>query len=251
MTNTTRDSAGDVTKVIKNWHDGSTTTYTYDPKTGDRRVTEQQEDGKVISDETIKSGDSSVTLSDGHGGTIVVKIDDSDALPTITHYPASYNVAVDTPTDEPTDEPDKPVKITKQWPDGSKIIYTYDPLTTKRIIRELRNGYLIEQQVIAPGSLRTVLPDGKGGVIVVQFDKSGMVPFFTRQAANELNSRYSQPSAISNAGYTRNLAETKRAHAQREKKLPQTGQKNENFLVYLGEILLALLAVPFVFRRRR
>ncbi|HJE86636.1 LPXTG cell wall anchor domain-containing protein [Levilactobacillus brevis] len=76
------------------------------------------------------------------------------------------------------------------------------------------------------------------------------MPFFTRQTANELNSRYSQPSAISNAGHARNLAETKRTHIQQEKKLPQTGQKNENFLIYLGEVLLALLAVPFVFRRR-
>jgi hypothetical protein len=253
VTVTEKDSTGNVTKVIKKWNDGSITTYTYNPTnptTGEREVTEQQADGKIVSDKSFDPGDSSVTLPDGNGGTIVVKIDKSDTQPTITHYPASHNVVVDTPTDESTSEPEKPVTITKQWPDGSKIIYTYDPVTTKRLIRELRNGYLIEQQAVAPGSLRTILSDNNGGVIIVQFDKSGTVPFFTRQTANEMNDRYSQSATISNAGHTRNLAETKRVHGQQEKKLPQTGQENESSLVRLGELLLTLLAVPFIFRRR-
>ncbi|TGD17967.1 MBG domain-containing protein [Levilactobacillus suantsaiihabitans] len=253
VTTTTKDSTGNVTKVIKKWNDGSITTYTYNPTnptTSVREVTEQQADGKIVSDKSFDPGDSSVTLPDGNGGTIVVKIDKSDTQPTITHYPASHNVVIDTPTDESTGEPEKPVTITKQWPDGSKIIYTYDPVTTKRLIRELRNGYLIEQQAVAPGSLRTILSDNNGGVIIVQFDKSGTVPFFTRQTANEMNDRYSQSATISNAGHARNLAETKRVHGQQEKKLPQTGQENESSLVRLGELLLTLLAVPFIFRRR-
>ncbi|NLR09194.1 hypothetical protein HEQ50_04220 [Lactobacillus sp. ZJLC28-8] len=256
VTTATKDSTGDVTKVIKVWNDGSTTTYTYDPKTGERTVTEQK-DGKIVSEQTMNPGDSNVTLPDGDGGTIVVKINESDTLPTITHYPASHNVAVDVPVDEPTDEPaneptnepEKTVKITKQWPDGSKIIYTYDPATAKRIIRELRNGYLVEQRTIASGSPFVVLPDGKGGIIIVRFDELGMITSFTRQAADEISSRHSQSLAISNAERARNTG-TKHMPVQQESELPQTGQKNEGFWAHLGEILLVLLTVPFAFRRR-
>jgi len=182
VTATTKDAAGNIVKVTKQWPDGSETIYTNDPATGKRTISEQK-NGKTVDQRTLAPGDTEVTLPDGAGGRTVIEFSQSATMPTFTHYPASYDVA-------PTDDADTTMKITKQWPDGSSVIYTYDPITGKRIINELRNGHVIEQRTIAPGALLAILSDGMGGETIVKFDASGTVPTFTRQLAGAANSRH-------------------------------------------------------------
>jgi len=207
VTATTTDTDGDIVKVAKQWTDGSETIYAYDPATGQRTVTEQR-DGKTVDQQTIVPGASSVTLSDGAGGTATVKFAQSaDAMPTFTQAPASHSAGVSVPTN--TDADKKPVKVTKQWPDGIQVIYTYDPMSGQRTVQELKKGKLIAQRTMASGDLDAILPDGMGGTTTVKFDESGTEPIFTRQLADKINSRKAtsrkKPSkkSLKNAGATR------------------------------------------------
>ncbi|MFC6260538.1 MBG domain-containing protein [Levilactobacillus fujinensis] len=221
VTTTTKDAAGNIVNVTKQWTDGSGTTYTYDPTTGKRTIGERK-NGKTVDPRTVAPGESEVTLPDGTGGETIVKFGPSETMPTFTHYSASYDTTA-------TNESDKIVTITKQWPDGSKVVYTYDPITGKRIISELRDGYLVEQRTIAPGSLLAILPDGMGGVTIVKFDASGTVPSFTRQTADETNSRQatSRKKVLKNAGVSKQENSPKRmptSKAQLQNKINRHGQ---------------------------
>ncbi|KRK87964.1 hypothetical protein FC99_GL000770 [Levilactobacillus koreensis JCM 16448] len=209
VTATTKDTDGDIVKVAKQWTDGSETIYAYDPTTGQRTVAEQR-DGKTVDQQTIVSGASAVTLSDGAGGTATVKFAQSaDAMPTFTHAPASHSTGVSVPTNNDADK--KAVKVTKQWPDGIQVIYTYDPMSGQRTVRELKKGKLVAQRTMASGDVDAILPDGMGGTTTVKFDGSETEPIFTRQLADKINSRKvtsrkkTSKKSLKNAGATRNL----------------------------------------------
>ena len=295
VTATTKNVAGDIVKVDQKWKDGSETIYTNDHG---KQMVDELRNGKSVAQKQLeqqpvdpKNPDapraSEVTLSDGAGGTVTVKLDQPDAAPTFTHAPAVFSAGVNAPAKDA----DKVVKITKKWPDGLKVVYTYDPVSGQRIISELKNGKLIEQRAIEPGAVQAALPDGKGGSTIVKFDKTGTVPTFTRQLADKATSRKgtSGKKAVKKAAANKgqNLRKqsaavkplvqsgttqrgvnkafagdtvatepvqsqqlTKEQQAnQQETELPQTGQKNESFLAQLGAILLALLVTPFVRRR--
>ena len=273
---TTIDGNGDVIKVVKPWTDGSQTIYTFDPATGDRMVTEQR-NGKTVEQKPIVPG-TPVTLSDGAGGTATVKFGDSDTTPTFTHNPAA-----------PAPVADKVVKVTKQWPDGLQVIYTYDPTSGSRTVSELRDGKLVDQQTIEPGALSVTLPDGKDGSTIIKFDKTGTVPTFTRQLADKINTNThkvtsrkkagsakaknlrkqaaaAKPLALSGTnryrvsgasaadivatGRTQSQQMTKLQQAsQQGTELPQTDEKDQGSLVALGLLMLSGLMVPF--RRKR
>uniref|UniRef100_UPI0021C2A136 LPXTG cell wall anchor domain-containing protein n=1 Tax=Levilactobacillus humaensis TaxID=2950375 RepID=UPI0021C2A136 len=276
VTATTTNADGVIVKVAKKWRDGSETAFTYDPTTDQRMVTELR-NGKTVEQKPVDPDAPEVTVSDGAGGTATVKFSDSDPVPTFTHTPAVVTV--------PTKDADKTVKITKKWPDGLQVVYTYDPVSGKRIIRELKDGNLIEQRTIKSGALSATLPDGKGGSTTIKFDKTGTAPTFTRQLADKVNvhkvtsRKKAQKKAQKKAGTTNgkslgnqsaavkplaqsetNLHDvnealagdtvvTGRVDSQQQTELPQTDEKNEGFLVALGLLLSSTLLVPF--RRKR
>uniref|UniRef100_UPI0013DE2E06 LPXTG cell wall anchor domain-containing protein n=1 Tax=Levilactobacillus yonginensis TaxID=1054041 RepID=UPI0013DE2E06 len=295
VTATTKNVAGDIVKVDQKWKDGSETIYTND--NGKQMVSELR-NGKSVAQKPLEQQPvdpdnpdatrlSEVTLPDGAGGTVTVKLDQPDAAPTFTHAPAVFSAGVNAPAKDA----DKVVKITKKWSDGLKVVYTYDPVSGQRIISELKNGKLIEQRAIEPGAVKAALPDGKGGSTIVKFDKTGTVPTFTRQLAAKVAGRKvtsrkkAAKKATANKGQNlrkqsaavKPLAQSGTTHRgvnqavagdtvatepvqsqqltkeqqanQQETELPQTGQKNESFLAQLGAILLALLVTPFVRRR--
>ncbi|MFC6206391.1 MBG domain-containing protein [Levilactobacillus tongjiangensis] len=193
VTATTKNVAGDIVKVDQKWKDGSETIYTND---NGKQLVSELRNGKSVAQKPLeqqpvdpKNPDaprvSEVTLSDGAGGTVTVKLDQPDAAPTFTHAPAVFSAGVNAPAKDA----DKVVKITKKWSDGLKVVYTYDPVSGQRIISELKNGKLIEQRAIEPGAVQAALPDGKGGSTIVKFDKTGTVPTFTRQLADKATSR--------------------------------------------------------------
>ncbi|WP_125546814.1 MBG domain-containing protein [Levilactobacillus lindianensis] len=272
VTATTTDADGVIVKVAKKWRDGSETAFTYDPTTKQRMVTELRNE-KTVDQKTIDPDASEVTVSDGAGGTATVKFSDSDPVPTFTHTPAVVTV--------PTKDTDKAVKITKKWPDGLQVVYTFDPVSGQRIIRELKDGKLVEQRTIKPGALSATLPDGNGGSTTIKFDETGAVPTFTRQLADKVNLRKvtsrKKASKKSDANKGKNLSKqsaavkplaqsetnlhgvnealagdtvvTGRVQSQQQTELPQTDEKNEGFLVALGLLLSSTLLVPF--RRKR
>ena len=281
ITTTTKDANGNVIKVTEQWTDGSVTTYTYDPATGKRVVTEQR-DGKVVDQQTIDPDATKATLSSGAGVETIVNAGQPGSQPTFEHETIktttdkSGNVTATT-----TDANGNAVKVTKQWTDGSKTIYTYDPATGKRTVTEQRDGKTVDQQTIDPNASQVTLVDGAGGKVIVNLGKAGAEPSFTRQLAAQTGRRQvtvqkaginqgkraskqakpvaqgkkSAQSATTNevAG---DVAVTGRVQAQpraksnqKQTELPQTGQKNESLLAEVGVVLLALLAVPFIRRR--
>ncbi|WP_367296083.1 MBG domain-containing protein [Levilactobacillus yonginensis] len=295
VTATTKNVAGDIVKVDQKWKDGSETIYTND---NGKQLVSELRNGKSVAQKPLEQQPvdpdnpdatklSEVTLPDGAGGTVTVKLDQPDAAPTFTHAPAVFSAGVNAPAKDA----DKVVKITKKWSDGLKVVYTYDPVSGQRIISELKNGKLIEQRAIEPGAVQAALPDGKGGSTIVKFDKTGTVPTFTRQLAakvagrkvtsrkkavkkvtankgqnlrkqsaavkplvqSETSHRYVNEALAGDTvatGHTQSQQLTKQQLAnQQQTELPQTGQKNESFLAQLGAILLALLITPFVRRR--
>ncbi len=281
VTTTTKDADGNVIKVTEQWTDGSVTTYTYDPATGKRVVTEQR-DGKVVDQQTIDPDATKATLSSGAGVETIVNAGQPGSQPTFEHETIktttdkSGNVTATT-----TDANGNAVKVTKQWTDGSKTIYTYDPATGKRTVTEQRDGKTVDQQTIDPNASQVTLVDGAGGKVIVNFGKAGTEPSFTRQLAAQTGRRQvtvqkaginqgkraskqakpvvqgkkSAQSATTNevagdvAVTGRVQAQPKAKSNQKQTELPQTGQKNESLLAEVGVVLLALLAVPFIRRR--
>ena len=291
VTATTKDSDGNIVKVAQQWKDGSETIYTNDH--GTQMVTEQR-NGKTVAQKTIEqpvvdpdnpdaTKASEVTLSDGAGGTATIKLG-QDGVPTFTHAPAVYSGGVSAPTSDTA--ADKIVTFTKQWSDGLQVVYTYDPVSGKRMIQELDNGKLVEQRTITPGVLLAVLSDGKGGSTTIEFDADGAVaPTYSRRldAVSHYGASQKKPTKKIDAAQNNNgrkqaaaakpLAQnetTRRVNGalaakavatshesqqdgqpaeQQSTELPQTGQKNEGFLAQLGALLLALLITPFVRRR--
>ncbi|WP_057706551.1 MBG domain-containing protein [Lactiplantibacillus xiangfangensis] len=281
VTTTTKDANGNVIKVTEQWTDGSVTTYTYDPVTGKRVVTEQR-DGKVVDQQTIDPDATKATLSSGVGVETIVNAGQPGSQPTFEHETIktttdkSGNVTATT-----TDANGNAVKVAKQWTDGSKTIYTYDPATGKRTVTEQRDGKTVDQQTIDPNASQATLVDGAGGKVIVNFGKAGAEPSFTRQLAAQTGRRQvTVQKAGINQGKRANkqakpadqgkknvqsatanevagdVAVTGRVRSQQKAKsnqkqteLPQTGQKNENVLAEIGVVLLALLAVPFIRRR--
>ncbi len=280
VTTTTKDADGNVIKVTEQWTDGSVTTYTYDPVTGKRVVTEQR-DGKVVDQQTIDPDATKATLSSGAGVETIVNAGQPGSQPTFEHETIktttdkSGNVTATT-----TDANGNAVKVTKQWTDGSKTTYTYDPATGKRTVTEQRDGKTVDQQTIDPNASEVTLVDGAGGKVIVNFGKAGAEPSFTRQLAatgrrqvtvqkaddnqGKRASKQAKPvvqgkksaqSATTNevagdvAVTGRVQAQPKAKSNQKQTELPQTGQKNESLLAEVGVVLLALLAVPFIRRR--
>ncbi|MFD1454471.1 DUF5776 domain-containing protein, partial [Levilactobacillus lanxiensis] len=212
VTATTKNVAGDIVKVDQKWKDGSETVYT---NANGKQMVSELRNGKPVAQKPLeqqpvdpKNPDapkvSEVTLPDGAGGTVTVKLDQDqpNATPTFTHAPASYSAGVSAP--DSTTAADKVVKITQKWPDGLQVVYTYDPVSGDRIVRELKNGKLIVQRAIEPGALLAVLPDGKGGSTTVKFGKNGAAaPTFKRQLAGKATAigRYAAVYAIKKIGF--------------------------------------------------
>ncbi len=289
VTATTTDTDGNIVKVAQQWKDGSETIYTNDH--GTQMVTELR-NGKTVAQKTIEpvvdpdnpdaTKPTEVTLSDGAGGTATIKL--QDGVPTFTHAPAVYSAGVSAPTSATA--ADKIVTFTKQWSDGLQVVYTYDPVSGKRMIQELDNGKLVEQRTITPGVLLAVLSDGKGGSTTIEFGEDGAVaPTYSRRldAVSHYGASQKKPAKKLDAAQNNNgrkeaaaakpLAQTETTRrvngalaakavatshesqqngqpaAQQSTELPQTGQKNEGFLAQLGALLLALLITPFVRRR--
>ena len=274
VTATTKDANGNVIKVTKQWTDGGSTTYTYDPMTGKQSVTEQK-DGQIVDQNTITADATKVTLSSGAGVETIVSAENPGSEPTFEHDTTqtttdkSGNVTATT-----TDADGNVIKVTKQWTDGDRATYTYDPTTSQRTVTVERNGKTVDQRTIDPNDMEVMLVDGAGGKIIVQFDEFGAQPSFTRQLVGETGSRqvtaqnkdeinkgkdaHGQSTAvIANetaddvivAGRVQSQQTAKPKQNQQQTTLPQTGQKNESVLARLGVVLLALLAMPFIRRR--
>ncbi|WP_395390632.1 MULTISPECIES: MBG domain-containing protein [Levilactobacillus] len=291
VTATTTDTDGNIVKVAQQWKDGSETIYTNDH--GTQMVTELR-NGKTVDQKPVvqpvvdpdnpdATKPAEVTLSDGAGGTATIKFG-QDGVPTFTHAPAVYSAGVSAPTSETA--ADKIVTFTKQWSDGLQVVYTYDPVSGKRMIQELDNGKLVEQRTITPGVLLAVLSDGKGGSTTIEFDADGAVaPTYSRRldavshygaaqkkptkkldaaqnnngrkqaaaakplAQNETTRRVNGALAAKAVATSHESQQNSQPVEQQSTELPQTGQKNEGFLAQLGALLLALLITPFVRRR--
>ncbi|NLR10799.1 hypothetical protein, partial [Lactobacillus sp. HBUAS51381] len=176
MTTITKDSTGNVTKVTKVWHDGSTTTYTYDPKTGEQEVTEQK-DGKIVSEKTIEPGDSTVTLPDGSDVETTVDVGQPGSQPTIEHYTTHKDIdESNNVTTTTKDSTGNVTKVTKVWNDGSTTTYTYDPATGEGKVTEQKDGKTVSEKTIEPGDSNVTLPDGNGVETTIDAGQPGSQP---------------------------------------------------------------------------
>ncbi|WP_395322697.1 MBG domain-containing protein [Levilactobacillus parabrevis] len=233
VTATTKNVAGDIVKVDQKWKDGSETIYTND---NGKQMVNELRNGKSVAQKPLEQQPvdpdnpdatrlSEVTLPDGAGGTVTVKLDQPDAAPTFTHAPASYSAGVSAPAKDA----DKVVKITKKWPDGLQVVYTYDPVSGDRIVSELKNGKLIVQRAIEPDALLAVLPDGKGGSATVKFGKNGVAaPIFTRQLADKAVAarKYAAIYALKKIGFYSdpNFSKATRLHWYTKQRRPNRPQ---------------------------
>jgi len=84
VTITEKDADGQVVRVTKQWPDQTTTIYSNDPSTNQQVVTELV-DQRVVSQQTITSGDTRVVLPDGTGAVTVVNVIDPEN-PSFEHY---------------------------------------------------------------------------------------------------------------------------------------------------------------------
>ncbi|WP_156470521.1 lectin-like domain-containing protein, partial [Levilactobacillus senmaizukei] len=132
---TEKDSDGNVIRIDKQWADGSETTYTFDPKTGDRDVSEQKHGAQVGKSQPLTSA-AKVILSDGdnENTSTIVALDPETNQPTFEH-----DTTVTDPDDKTTtttDDKGNVVKVVKTWPDESKTTYAFDPSTGIKTVTE-------------------------------------------------------------------------------------------------------------------
>ncbi|WP_261809817.1 MBG domain-containing protein, partial [Levilactobacillus humaensis] len=124
-TATTTDDKNNVIKVVKTWTDGNQTTYTYDPATEKRTVSEQKVGQPVGDPKELTSDSGKVTLVDDQNSNTIVSLDPTTNQPTFDHEVTK----TDGDTTTTTDASGNVTKVVKTWPDDSQTTYTYDPTT--------------------------------------------------------------------------------------------------------------------------
>ncbi|WP_203644312.1 lectin-like domain-containing protein, partial [Levilactobacillus lanxiensis] len=171
---TTTDADGKVIKVVKTWpNDDSTTTYTYDPSTGDQSVKEEK-DGEVPVTQDFTEGATQTTVKQGKTDTTVTA--QPGLAPTFAHDTTTADPNDSTVTTT-TDADGKVIKVVKTWPnDDSTTTYTYDPSTGDQSVKEEKDGEVPVTQDFTEGATQTTVKQGKTDTTVTA--QPGLAPTF-------------------------------------------------------------------------
>ncbi|MFC6275324.1 MBG domain-containing protein, partial [Levilactobacillus tangyuanensis] len=175
---TEKDAKGNVIRIDKQWADGSETTYTFNPNTGDRDVTEQNH-GVQVGEAQPLTSDAKVTLTDGDNAntSTIVALDPDTNQPTFEHD-TTVTDPNDKTTTTTTDDKGNVVKVVKTWPnDNSTTTYKYDPSTGDQTVTEEKDGQTTDPQSFDKGATQTTVKQGNTDTTVAA-TKPGDQPTF-------------------------------------------------------------------------